>query len=54
MTFAGTGSASSVVGIGEPAAPGGAHGLGDPFAASLALAPPAYVHMLEMKKKQRL
>ncbi|GFP87090.1 putative clathrin assembly protein at1g03050 [Phtheirospermum japonicum] len=59
-TLPGTGSASSVIALGGPtvlalpAPPGGAHSLADPFAASLAVAPPAYVQMSEMEKKQRL
>ncbi|KAL7157217.1 hypothetical protein ABFS83_02G062800 [Erythranthe nasuta] len=63
-----TGSASSVA-LGSagrpsmlalpapPTADGGAHSLSansDPFAASLAVAPPAYMQMSEMEKKQRL
>ncbi|KAJ8560363.1 hypothetical protein K7X08_004421 [Anisodus acutangulus] len=64
-----TGSASSVAlgSAGQPAmlalpappsADGGAHNTAgtntDPFAASLAIAPPSYVQMSEMEKKQRL
>ncbi|KAL3651612.1 hypothetical protein CASFOL_004614 [Castilleja foliolosa] len=55
-TFSGTGSASSVVKgpavLALPAPPGSS--LGDPFAASLEVAPPVYVDMSEMEKKQRL
>ncbi|XP_024966021.1 putative clathrin assembly protein At1g03050 [Cynara cardunculus var. scolymus] len=52
-----TGSASSVAfgSAGRPApAPTSANGRGDPFSASLPLAPPPYVQMAEMEKKQRL
>ncbi|OMO86882.1 ENTH/VHS/GAT family protein [Corchorus olitorius] len=63
--FAATGSASSVAfgSAGRPAmlalpAPPSANGMGgsggDPFAASLQVAPPPYVQMSDMEKKQRL
>ncbi|OMP06121.1 ENTH/ANTH/VHS superfamily protein [Corchorus capsularis] len=63
--FAATGSASSVAfgSAGRPAmlalpAPPSSNGMGgnggDPFAASLQVAPPPYVQMSDMEKKQRL
>ncbi|CAA0807310.1 Putative clathrin assembly protein [Striga hermonthica] len=57
-----TGSASSVAFgsagrpamLALPAPPGGEASSSDPFAASLGIAPPAYVQMSELEKKQRL
>lgn len=51
------GSAGRPAMLALPAPEGGANTTtsgGDPFAASLAVAPPAYVQMAEMEKKQRL
>ncbi|XP_043726279.1 putative clathrin assembly protein At1g03050 [Telopea speciosissima] len=64
--YGGTGSASSVVMSGKPAMlalpapPVSANGMpavglnADPFAASLAVAPPAFVQMSDLEKKQKL
>ncbi|XP_058089749.1 putative clathrin assembly protein At1g03050 [Magnolia sinica] len=57
-----SGSASSMAFLGEtpgrlalpPVPHGGAGDGGDPFQASLAIAPPAYVQMSDMEKKQQL
>ncbi|KAI3715768.1 hypothetical protein L6452_22755 [Arctium lappa] len=49
-----TGSASSVAFGSTPPSANGSSPSGDPFVTSLAIAPPSYVQMHDMEKKQRL